>query len=254
MCEENYFNIMKNSAKLFVFIFLTFPVLTSCVFTNQGVIRGNHQLVNQRIDIDNYEKIILNLPAEVLYQQFSDSAPYLQIHTDKNILQVLDIKVQNDQLIISVKQDSIIKPSKLTVYTSSHNLSSVSVAGSGEVRLKGEVNSLDITLSITGSGKLTADSLLCNKITAIITGSGNVHLIGASNYSFFNIRGSGSINAFDYLVQELNCNITGSGEIEAVVSNKLDVNISGSGSLLYRGKPETVTKKIIGSGNIKAVN
>jgi len=249
-----FFKTMLNLTKLFFFIFLVSPVLSSCVFSNQKIIHGNHQLVNQRIDIDNYIEVIINVPAEVLYQQFSDSAPYLQIHTDENILRALIVNVKQDQLSIGVKQDSFIKPSKLTIYTSSHNLSLVSVAGSGEVRLKGEVNSLDITLNITGSGKLTADSLLCNKMTTFISGSGNVHLIGASNYSFFNIIGTGNINAFDYLVQELNCNITGSGEIEAVVTKKLEVNITGSGNLSYRGKPETVSKKVIGSGNIKSVN
>ena len=245
---------MKQSTKLFALLFFVFPVYTSCVFTYNKPIYGNYQLVNQQIDIDNYENVILNIPAEVYYQQFSDSAPYLQIHTDENIFKALNVRVQGNQLIIDVKHDSIIKPSKLTIYTSSHNLNNVSVTGSGEIRLKGEVNFLDFKLNITGSGKLQADSLLCNRMTANITGSGNAELTGASNHSSFTITGSGNINAFDYFVQELNCKITGAGNIEALVYNNLDVNIIGSGKLSYRGDPQSITKKIIGSGSVEPVN
>ena len=244
---------MKHTTKLFVFLFAAFPVLTSCVLPNKPIY-GNHQLVNERINIDNYEKVILNISGEVYYQQFSDSAPYLQIHTDENIFKVLDVKVQDNKLIIDVQKDSIIRPSKLTIYTCSHNLDQVTVNGSGKIRLKGEVNSNDLKLNITGSGDLLADSLLCNVLTVNITGSGNTQLTGASNRSSFTITGSGNIDAFDYFVQDMNCRITGSGNIKALVTNKLNAKLIGSGSLFYRGDPQSITKIITGSGKVNAVN
>ena len=244
---------MKRSIKLFAFLFITFPIFTSCIFSDRPVIQGNHQLVNQRINIDNYDKVILNIPGEIFYQQFSDSTPYLQIHTDENIFKALDVKVQGNKLIIDVKKDSIIKPSKLTVYTCSHNLSQVMLNGAGKLRLKGEVNSNDLDIIINGAGNLIADSLLCNSLSLNITGAGNVTLTGASNQSSFKITGAGSIKAFDYFVQDLNCGITGTGNIEVLVSNKLDVNITGSGDITYRGEPQFVNKKITGSGNVRQV-
>jgi len=242
---------MKHSVQLFAFLFITIQVFTSCVFSNKPVIQGNHQLVNQRVDIDNYDELVLNIPGEVFYQQFSDSAPYLQIHTDENILKVLDFKVQDNRLIIDVKKDSLIRPSKLTVYTCSHNINKINLNGSGKLCLKGEVNSNDLNLKITGSGKLITDSLLCNALSLNITGSGNARLTGASNESTYKITGSGDINAFDFFVQNLKCGITGSGNIEALVSNKLEVNITGSGDITYRGEPQSIDKKITGSGKIR---
>jgi len=186
---------MRQLTQLFAFLFVAFPVFMSCTSLSHKPIQGNHQLVNQRFDIDNYDKVVLNIQAEVFYQQFSDSAPYLQINTDENILKVLDVRVENDQLIIDVKRDSIIKPTKLTIYTCSHNLNQVKVAGSGEIRLKGEVNAKDFSLNITGSGSLYADSLLCNDMKASISGSGKVQLTGASNRSSFAITGSGNVKS-----------------------------------------------------------
>jgi len=244
---------MRHSTKFFAFLFMVFPFLISCVFTNQRTIYGDHQLINQLIDIDNYDKVILNIPADVFYQQFSDSAPYLQIHTDKNVFDALDVRVENDQLIIETKKDSIIQPSMLTIYMSSHNLSRVTVNGSGKIRLKGEVNAKDFRLDIVGSGNVQTDSLICNTFAARITGSGETQLKGASNHGSFSIIGSGNIHAFDYFVQDLNCKITGSGNIEALVTKQLDVNVIGSGNLSYRGTPQSINNKIAGSGKVRSV-
>jgi len=242
---------MERTVQLFALLFIVFQIFTSCIYSNQHVVQGSHQLINQRIDIDNYDEVILNIPGEVYYQQFSDSAPYLQIHTDDNIFNAMDVKVQNNKLILDVKKDSILRPSKLTIYTCSHNINQVSVRGSGKMILKGEVNSNDLDLKITGSGNLIADSLLCNNLSVNITGSGNAHLTGASNQSSYKITGSGDIKAFDFFVQNLTCGISGAGNIEVFVSNKLDVNITGAGNIIYRGEPQSIDKKITGSGKIK---
>lgn len=244
---------MKHSAQLFAILFISFPFFVSCGFSNKPIY-GNHQLVNHRIAIDNYETVVLNIPGEVFYQQFSDSTPYLQIHTDENIYKALNVRVENNQLIIEAKKDSMIRPSLLTIYTCSHNLNHVSVAGSGKILLKGEVNAKEFKLDIAGSGNFLSDSLLCNKLTAKITGSGNAQLTGACNQSSYTITGSGNIHAFNYLVQESDCGITGSGNIEALIIKKLNVSITGSGNISYLGDPQLVEKKITGSGKVITAN
>jgi hypothetical protein len=242
---------MKNCTLCFVFIFAAFPLFVSCVFTRNGPIYGNHQLVNQQLDVTDYNEISLNLPADVYYQQYSDSAPYLQIHTDENIFAALDVQVKGKKLIISVKKDSVIRPSQLTIYTCSHDLKEVKVTGSGDIRLKGEVNARDFDLTITGAGNLIADSLVCETIEAKITGSGNAELTGVSKKSSFTITGSGNIHAYNYYVTESKCKVTGSGDIHVNAYEKLEAAITGSGNILYKGMPQTIHSKVTGSGKIK---
>jgi len=245
---------MKHSVKLFAVLFMAFPLFSSCILSNQKPIYGNHQLVNKRIDIKDYESVVLKIPGEVNYQQFSDSAPYLQIHTDENIFNALNVRVEGNQLVIEAKKDSLLKPSQLTIYTCSHNLNQAELAGSGEIRLKGEVNAKNFKLNIFGSGNFLADSLICEKIEANIFGSGNTQLTGASANASFKITGSGSIQAFNFLVQNLDCGIMGSGNVEALITKKLDANVTGSGNLSYRGDPESINKNVTGSGKVISVN
>jgi hypothetical protein len=241
---------MKHFTTLFVLSFLAFPFFSSCQLTRNGIIEGNHNLVNQRVDIEDYDEIYLDIPAKVYYQQFSDSVPYLQIHTDENIFAALDVKVKGRKLVLSVKNDSTLRPSKLTIYTCSHNLSHARITGSGDLYLKGEVNALNFDLTITGSGSLQSDSLLCESIKAKITGSGDANLIGAGKKSYFSITGSGGINASDYFLLEAECHVTGSGNIKTNVNKKLNANITGSGNISYAGNPPIVESSVTGSGKI----
>jgi hypothetical protein len=230
---------------------MTLPIVSACNFSSRHTTYGNYQIVNKEISITDYDEIVVGLAAHVVYQQFSDSIPYLQINTDDNILSALDIRIEGNKLIIDTKPDSVIRPTQLTIYTHSRNLKKAHVHGSGELYLRGEVNAKNFDMDITGSGNVRTDSLLCENLEANISGSGNLQLIGAAKESSFSISGSGNIKAFDFLIQSLTCNVSGSGNIEAYPTEKLDASVSGSGNIKYKGVPESINSSVSGSGKIK---
>jgi hypothetical protein len=242
---------VKHITSFFALLFIASPFLVSCHFGGYTGIHGDHDLVNERIDILDYEEILLRIPGNVVYQQFSDSTPYLQIHTDKNIFEVLDVTVSGNQLILTTKDHLTIHPSVLTIYTCSHNLKQAKIIGSGDIHLKGEVNAKNFELSITGSGDLLADSLLCENVKTRISGSGDVNLSGFGQKSDFSIAGSGNILARNFFIQKSKCQISGSGNIHVNVNETLDAHITGSGDITYTGNPSSVNSSVSGSGKIK---
>jgi hypothetical protein len=241
---------MEIFTRLFAFIAIATPFLTSCNFSSKNAIYGNYQIVSKEINIGDYDEIKIGLEAHVIYQQFSDSIPYLQINTDDNLLASLDIKVEGNKLIIDAKPDSVIRPTQLTIYTNSRNLGKVHISGSGDLYLRGEVNAGNFNLNVAGSGSVRTDSLLCQNLEVKISGSGNAQLIGAAKKSSYTISGSGNIKAFEFLTQFLKCNISGSGNIEAHPREKLDASISGSGNIKYKGLPESINTSVSGSGKV----
>ncbi|GHV59551.1 DUF2807 domain-containing protein [Bacteroidia bacterium] len=242
---------MKRFTILFISCFMAFPLFYSCNINYGKSLKGNHQIVNEKIAIDDYDGIALSLPAEVIYRQISQDEPFLQVSVDENILQSLDISVRNNQLVIKQKEDINIHPSHFVIYTNSRSLSKVSIAGTGVVSLEKAVNARTMEVSIAGSGDFKTDSLYCENLNVRIAGSGNVHLQGASTSANYHIAGSGDIRAFDYLVENLECRISGSGDIRAYADKKLNARISGSGDIRYKGNPESVDTKVAGSGDIK---
>ena len=245
---------MKRLTTLFILCFVAFPLLHSCIMGPWNAVKGNHQIVNEKIDIDDYDEIALSLSADVIYQQIAQDEPFLQVSIDENLLQYLNISVRNNRLVIKSEDNVNLLPSRFVIYTNSRSLSKVSIAGSGNVSLERAVNARDMNVSITGSGDFKTDSLYCEMLDVSITGSGDARLNGAATNAQYAITGSGDIRAFDFLTENLECRISGSGDIQAYVIKKLTARISGSGDIRYKGNPESVDTKVTGSGDIKGVN
>ncbi|MCC8146081.1 MAG: DUF2807 domain-containing protein [Bacteroidales bacterium] len=197
--------------------------------------------------------MVLGIPAEVIYSQLSQEAPFLQVSVDKNIFPSLDISVKNNRLIITQNNDSILKPTQFKIFTNSQNIRKINIEGAGELVMQREVNARDMEIVITGSGNIQADSLYCENLKVELAGSGNLTVKGAATNAHFTVKGSGNIQAFDYLVQHLNCTIAGSGNVEAYVHESLVALTKGSGNLKYKGNPEKTATEQKGSGNIVSV-
>ncbi len=245
---------MKQSSSCFFFTVLAVLLFQSCMVLDSHLIRGNGKITTKEIKIPDYRGITIAGPAEIVYEQLTNKEPYLQIRVDENILPLLEIKVENNKLVIRPKEKrDNLQPSQFKIYTNSLNLEDIEIAGSGDIRLKGEVNSKKMDIEIAGSGDVVADSLFCERLDLSIAGSGNARLKGAGNEAELEIAGSGSIKGYDFSVQDLSCEIAGSGNIEITAGKSIRADIAGSGDIKYKGNPQ-VKKSVAGSGNVQKVN
>jgi hypothetical protein len=244
---------MKHFTFLFTLCFIVISSFNSCIFSIHNEIKGNYAIVHEKIQIDNYDEVVLNVQADVFYQQISQDEPFLQLSVDKNILPFVDIHVRNNRLVISKKNDSILKPTQFKIYTNSRNISKVKVNGSGNFYMEKEVNAGELEIRISGAGDVKADSLYCENLKLTISGAGDAEIKGAANSAEFHVSGAGDIKAFDYLVNKLDCSISGAGDVETFVYESLNASISGAGDLKYKGDPEKVTYRVSGAGDIRKV-
>ena len=91
------------------------------------------------------------------------------------------------------------------------------------------------------------------KVSADVSGSGNVMLKGTSRDFEGSISGSGSIKAFDLTTDVSTLKLSGSADAEITVNQKLDVRVSGSGDVRYKGNA-AVSQSISGAGSVKKVS
>ena len=244
---------MKQQTYLFIFCFIAFPFLHSCLSNNTQEKKGNYEIVHEKIEISDYEEIQSMIPVEIIYQQIAQDEPFLQVSVDKNIFPYLSFAVEGKKLIINQINDTTLKPSQLTIYTNSKNLCKIDLAGNGSVFLKKEVNAQNMEILISGAGNVSADSLYCENININISGTGEADLKGASTNARFEVNGVGTINAFDYFVNSLECVINGVGNADVYVNEKLNVVVAGVGDINYKGEPQTITKEISGTGNVSKI-
>jgi hypothetical protein len=131
------------------------------------------------------------------------------------------------------------------------------LTGSGEILLgssdSGFVETGKLDIDHTGSGKMEID-VDADEIEVDLTGSGEIELYGSADATNFSISGSGEIKA-DHLTQlECYASISGSGRIYVYVEEYLEVKISGSGDIYYKGYPAIKDPIISGSGSLRNIN
>jgi hypothetical protein len=123
------------------------------------------------------------------------------------------------------------------------------VSGSGDIDLKGTCESLDSDVS--GSGKVNLSATIKDDATFGVSGSGRIEASGSANNVKTSISGSGKVMAADLQTNRCEVRISGSGDVEINVKNELDANITGSGSVSYRGNPNKVNSHASGSGKVR---
>jgi hypothetical protein len=133
----------------------------------------------------------------------------------------------------------------------SNNLDT-NVSGSGNIRLRGTANNLNS--SISGSGSVEAEVSIANKVDVSISGSGKLTASGKANTIKTSISGSGRVRALDMEADVCDIKIAGSGNVEVNVKNELNANISGSGSVSYKGNPNHVNANSSGSGKVRKIS
>lgn len=153
------------------------------------------------------------------------------IETDDNILPLIDTIVKGDKLLIE-----------------SH--------GSYSTRLGVKVTIVVPVLNearISGSGNITASGVAAKDFDAHISGSGDIRISGSTESLEASISGSGGIDAIELAVAAADVRVTGSGNIKVAAPQSLHAKITGSGDVLYTGKPTRIEKHVTGSGSVRSM-
>jgi hypothetical protein len=123
------------------------------------------------------------------------------------------------------------------------------VSGSGHIDLKGNCNRFNSDVS--GSGRVMMNANIKEKAEFGISGSGKIEASGIAKEVRAVISGSGRVYAANLETDKCEVRISGSGDVQINVKSELDANISGSGSVSYKGNPNHVNSHASGSGHVR---
>ncbi len=224
---------------------------------------GNKNVTTQTRELPSFSKLANDGSFEVTI--IKDTASYVVIEAESNIIPYIETRVSNGALIIDSRETvSARRPMKLTVYTP--DMEAMELNGSGDI-FSEAFTSESFSAVVDGSGNITATStctesylrvrgsgnltvnLLAENLDAEIHGSGNIKLYGSGIHSKMGVYGSGNIDYHDYTQKYCSAKSDGSGDIYLQVSDVLDAKIFGSGSIYFRGNP-VVNSEINGSGRV----
>ena len=253
----------RNGAYLFLSILLI--SMNSCF---GPCVEGVGPIVSENFDLENFESVNCSGSFKVKIHHASSQSVKLTGH--QNIVETIELKVSRGQLGFRLPERCY-KNYELLVEIGMDVLEELDVSGSGDVELSGFTNLEDLDIEVSGSGNLKSTSVIkvsddfrldvtgssdvtmrleADNVELSNTGSGDIELTGKANELESSTTGSGNLHLLDFEVMELGLVSTGSGDSYVWATEKMSVNISGSGDVHYRGRPE-IEAKMTGSGKMR---
>jgi hypothetical protein len=138
---------------------------------------------------------------------------------------------------------------RITAYLTVNELKSISVSGSGTVKIGEGLKAEHFNLRVRGSGSMDG-KIDTKSLVTIISGSGNIRLSGTANYSRLKVSGSGAFLAPGLVTSTSDVHVSGSGDAKINANERITAGISGSGNVGYTGAVKNISSNKSGSGSI----
>ncbi len=151
------------------------------------------------------------------------------VRGDDNLLDRVTTHVRSGTLVVANTPGSFTTKSPMSVAVTVPTFGALTLTGSGNIVVDG-VDAESLKVSLPGAGTLT--------------GSGTVERLDVT------VGGSGTVLFTRIAANDVRAVVSGTGSIFVTATASLDASVSGSGSILYAGQPQSVTKSITGTGTI----
>src|SRR5262245_42858044 len=216
----------KKSRSLFIPAAIALSVSGCNVDFNPTTINGSGKAATDTRSVSGFSSVEMSGSGELQIEQTGTES--LAISADDNLLQYHTSDVRCGQLRFGMKNGSYGTLTPVVYKLTVKNLNGVALSGDG---------------SINGKA-LATDSM---KIES--SGSGEITISGSTDHMEVVISGSGNVHGEGFKSKDARVEIDGSGSATVAASERLDVNINGSGNVEYIGDPMVSTSKQ-GSGTV----
>lgn len=240
---------MKKLLLLAVFI----PgIFTSCFFSGKRV-KGNGNIQSQERTVSSFNKVEVHGSIDVIVIQ-GDLKP-VRIEADENLIEYIEIIQKGNELTIKNRDDYNLQSSKdIKVYVTSPVFRSIDVSGACDIIGQTKIDSKeDLQLSVSGAGEINME-VDVPEIKTNISGSGTVTLKGETREFNLGLSGAGNAHCYNLLSENTKVDISGAGDAEVYASVKLDAEVSGAGTVSYKGNAKSVKQEVSGAGSVKKVD
>ncbi|MEA1878578.1 MAG: head GIN domain-containing protein [Bacteroidota bacterium] len=216
--------------------------LSSCDFGVVG--NGNVEVRDEKIK--KFTRLEIDGNFDVYLTQSRTSS--LRIEADENLQELIDVYQDGNRLKI-VARENILRAKKKSLFISFSDLAKMDLNGAIDIRGKTpiDVSSLAVTCSGAIDMRMEFDT---EKLRLDISGAANCDIEGQTEELIIELSGAGDFNAIDLRSEIVSIELSGAAHAKVFAADNLDVDISGVGSIRYKGDPE-IRKSISGIGSLK---
>lgn len=241
---------MKINKHVFFFLLLSLIAANSFAQWGSKNIKGNENVIEETRNLSGYTEIDISGGFEVELVQGTPGK--ISIVAESNLLEHILTEVKKEKLTIEVTRKINLKPTqKIKIIIPFKELEKIELAGSGSLTSKKKIEGKKLSIKQTGSGNMDLLVNISRSISIFKSGSGNLQMNGKAKDISLKSTGSGKFNGEGLTVKKADLTLTGSGDAKIKCEDAIKAKVTGSGNVIYSGKPSKVNTKVTGSGKIK---
>lgn len=115
----------------------------------------------------------------------------------------------------------------------------IEVSSSGDIEL-GNVECISLTTESSSAGDVSIESLKAETVNVAVSSSGDVSLAGVCRSAKFEASSAGDIEADELKAEKVVARSSSAGDVTCYASESLEVSISSSGNVRYKGNPKQI--------------
>lgn len=235
-----------------LFLLITASALLAFASCNFNNVKGNGHVVDKTFTEKGFKDIDAGSVMQVHLKQGPEFS--VRVEAEDNILALMKVYTEKEKLVIGFKDNTSVSPTKdIHVYITAPEYRNIDGSGACNVSSDGKLTGNVMAVELSGASNTRLD-LDVNKLSIDASGASEIELQGKAAYFSVDASGSTSVKAYPLRADHVTIGISGSGDAEVSVLSSLKVDISGAGSVSYKGNPSSVQKDVSGAGSVDKVD
>jgi len=240
----------------------------TCYFAGEEI-RGSGNVIREERDVSGFTGVKVSNQGD-LKIELGDREK-LVIEAEDNLMEYIETYVEDGVLKIGTEPNINLRTKKpIRYFLTAKKLDYLATSSSGDIEAPA-LKAKDFTVKISSSGDIEIDEIEAEEVSIGISSSGDVKIdtIGTGSLSVrisssgdlkigrgkvetqdINISSSGNYEGGSVESRKTEVRISSSGDAKVWVTEYLDVHLSSSGDLYYKGDPEKFYQKETSSGDV----
>lgn len=199
-----------------------------------GKVKPEGEILSKDIEIEEFSK--LNLKGKFRLFFIPSDKNFLNVETNPNFADNLDINIDNNTLNIKEKREtSGLDFYNVTIY-SKKNLEEISIADSVEMNVSGEIKSENIRINLKNNAKFIG-GINTPKAEVEMMQKSRANFLGKTHRATLKLSDSAGIIAPYWYIKTLNINSQNGVYAEVNVEDTLKGDVKNTAELYYYGNP-----------------
>lgn len=243
---------MLNKRTLAPVLLLVGVILAACTFLPINRIVGSGTVVDRAYDLADFNS--LSATNAFVVEVTQGDAFAVTVHTDDNLLDVLNVRVEDGTLYIALQEGTATSNATLQADVTMPAISGVAQSGATNVTLTGfgtqpETAQPEFAASLDGASVLTG-TISADAVTLALSGGSRATLTGEGDLLAADISGASYANLEGFSVESATLSLEGASDANVTVSGTLDVSASGASEVIYGGGATLGTSSLSGASTV----